>query len=102
MEKTTTQLNINTEEHRDSTNLRDIILGGQDGLVNVLGIILGLAVATGDLRIVLVGGLAATFAESLSMAAVGYTSTRAQQSFYESELYREKRGGKGRNTRNIS
>ena len=37
------------------------------------------------------GGLAATFAESLSMAAVGYTSTRAQQSFYESELYREKR-----------
>ncbi len=91
MAKTTAQLNINTEEHRDSTNLRDIILGGQDGLVNVLGIILGLAVASGDLRIIFAGGLAATFAESVSMAAVAYTSTRAQQSFYESELSREKR-----------
>ena len=81
----------NSEEHRSATNLRDIILGGQDGLVNVLGIILGLAIASGDLRIILVGGLAATFAESVSMAAVAYTSTRAQQSFYESELAREKR-----------
>lgn len=81
----------NSEEHRSSTNLRDVILGGQDGLVNVLGIILGLAIASGDLRIILVGGLAATFAESVSMAAVAYTSTRAQQSFYESELEREKR-----------
>lgn len=81
----------NSEEHRSPTNLRDIILGGQDGLVNVLGIILGLAIASGDLRIILVGGLAATFAESVSMAAVAYTSTRAQQSFYESELAREKR-----------
>lgn len=79
------------EEHKSSSNLRDIILGGQDGLVNVLGIILGLAVASGDLRIILVGGLAATFAESVSMAAVAYTSQRAQQSFYESELEREKK-----------
>jgi VIT1/CCC1 family predicted Fe2+/Mn2+ transporter len=78
------------EPHKPTSNLRDIILGGQDGLVNVLGIILGLAVASGDLRIVLVGGLAATFAESVSMAAVAYTSTRAQQSYYESELAREK------------
>ncbi len=79
------------EPHNVSTNLRDIILGGQDGLVNVLGIILGLAIAYGDLRIILAGGLAATFAESVSMAAVVYTSTRAQQSYYESELAREKR-----------
>ncbi|MCH7541381.1 VIT1/CCC1 transporter family protein [Patescibacteria group bacterium] len=79
------------EPHNVSTNLRDIILGGQDGLVNVLGIILGLAIASGDLRIILAGGLAATFAESVSMAAVAYTSTRAQQSYYESELEREKR-----------
>jgi predicted membrane protein (TIGR00267 family) len=80
-----------TEEHKPYSNLRDIILGGQDGLVNVLGIILGLAIASGDLRIILAGGLAATFAESVSMAAVAYTSTRAQQSYYESELQREKR-----------
>ena len=79
------------EEHKASSNLRDIILGGQDGLVNVLGITLGLSIASGDLRIILAGGLAATFAESVSMAAVAYTSKRAEQSFYESEFEREKR-----------
>ncbi len=81
----------NAELHAATSNLRDIILGGQDGLVNVLGIVLGLAVASQDLRIILAGGLAATFAESVSMAAVAYTSKRAEQSFYEGELQREKR-----------
>ncbi len=33
-------------------SIRDMILGGQDGLVNVLGLVLGLAVATGDSRII--------------------------------------------------
>lgn len=56
-------------------DLRDIVLGGQDGLVNVLGVTLGIAAASGDTRIVLAGGLAATFAESFSMAAVAYTSS---------------------------
>src|SRR3989344_831104 len=79
------------ELHKVNSSLRDIILGGQDGLVNVLGLVLGIAVASNDLRIILAGGLAATFAESVSMAAVAFTSTRAQQSFYESELAREKR-----------
>ena len=79
------------EQHKSNSNLRDLILGGQDGLVNVLGIVLGLAAAAVDLRIILAGGLAATFAESVSMAAVAYTSRRAEQSFYESELAREKR-----------
>jgi VIT1/CCC1 family predicted Fe2+/Mn2+ transporter len=80
-----------TDPHRQASSLSDIILGGQDGLVNVLGVILGLAAATGDTRIVLVGGLAATFAESVSMAAVAYTSTLADSDFYESERKREYR-----------
>jgi VIT1/CCC1 family predicted Fe2+/Mn2+ transporter len=61
-------------KHRQ-LDLRDIILGGQDGLVNVLGVTLGVAAASGDTRIVLAAGLAATFAESFSMAAVAYTSS---------------------------
>ena len=72
-------------------NLRDIILGGQDGLVNVLGVILAVATAVSDVRIVLIAGLAATFAESISMAAVAYTSTKAARDFYKAELAREKR-----------
>jgi len=77
------------DPHRRASGLSDIILGGQDGLVNVLGVILGVAAATSDQRIVLVAGLAATFAESVSMGAVAYTSTLADADFYESERARE-------------
>jgi VIT1/CCC1 family predicted Fe2+/Mn2+ transporter len=69
--------------------LRNIILGGQDGVVNVLGIVLGVATATSSKDIVLLAGLAATFAESISMAAVAYTSTRAEEEHYQSEVKRE-------------
>jgi len=80
-----------TDPHRRASGLSDIILGGQDGLVNVLGVILGVAAATNDPHIVLVAGLAATFAESVSMGAVAYTSTLADAAFYESEREREYR-----------
>jgi len=79
------------DPHKRASGLSDIILGGQDGLVNVLGVILGVAAATHDPRIVLVAGLAATFAESVSMGAVAYTSTLADADFYESERSRELR-----------
>jgi predicted membrane protein (TIGR00267 family) len=81
----------NSDPHRRASGLSDIILGGQDGLVNVLGVILGVAAATGNTWVVLVAGLAATFAESVSMAAVAYTSTLADSDFYESERMREYR-----------
>lgn len=70
--------------------LRQIILGGQDGLVNVLGLVLGVASATSNPGVVLVAGLAGTFAESISMAAVAYTSSRAAQDNYKREEENEK------------
>jgi len=81
------------EPHSTGTGskLRDYILGSQDGLVNVLGLVLGLAIATRDARIVLIGGLAAAFAESIAMAAVAYTSSKAVRDFYLKEVEREKR-----------
>jgi vacuolar iron transporter family protein len=79
------------DPHKRASKLSDIILGGQDGLVNVLGIILGMAAASGDSWLVIVAGLAATFAESVSMGAVAYTSTLADADFYESEREREYR-----------
>lgn len=79
------------ERHGGGGALSDVILGGQDGLVNVLGVILGVAAATPDPNIVLAGGLAATFAESISMGAVAYTSTLADRDFYLAELAREQR-----------
>lgn len=78
------------EAHLTSFNLPEIILGGQDGLVNVLGIVLGVAAATVSSKIIIVAGLAATFAESISMAAVAYTSKIAEADYYQSELERER------------
>lgn len=68
--------------------VRSIILGGQDGLVNVLGIVLAVAKATHDKRVILISGLAATFAESISMAAVAYTSAKAGNEYYSSRKKR--------------
>ena len=82
---------VGHDPHRQASALSDVILGGQDGLVNVLGVILGVAAATHDPRIVLVAGLSATFAESVSMGAVAYTSTLADADYYEAERARELR-----------
>ncbi|MCK4588832.1 MAG: VIT1/CCC1 transporter family protein [Nanoarchaeota archaeon] len=71
-------------------NLRKIMLGGQDGLVNVLGLVLVMASATNNIKIVIIAGLAAMFAESLSMAGVGYTSARAALDYYQAKLKEEK------------
>jgi len=74
------------EHDHKGSNLKDVILGGQDGLVNVLGVILGVAAATYQTKIIVVAGLAAAFAESISMAAVAYTSTDAALSYYNTKL----------------
>ena len=89
------------EQHARSGLLSDFILGSQDGLVNVLGVILGIAIAAhqqalagqmaNPFRIVVAGALAATFAESISMGAVAYTSTLARRDHYLKEREREER-----------
>jgi hypothetical protein len=45
--------------HHHLNTFSDFILGSQDGLVNVLGIILGMSAATRDVRLILVATLAA-------------------------------------------
>ncbi|MDD5468849.1 MAG: VIT1/CCC1 transporter family protein [Anaerolineales bacterium] len=67
-----------------------MILGGQDGLVNVLGVILGVAAAAGEPQLIIAAGLAATFAESISMGAVAYTSAIADRDYYHGEMERER------------
>ena len=75
-----------SENHKSASRWRDFILGGQDGLVNVLGVTLGVATATKDLSIILTAAFAATFAESISMGAVAYTSFKAEKDFYLSQV----------------
>src|SRR2546422_8504866 len=87
------------EKHAQPGLLSDFILGSQDGLVNVLGVILGVAVASRNLSdpitIILAGGLAGTFAEAISMGAGGDTSTLARRGHYLAAGERERRGGGG-------
>ena len=82
----------NPEPHGNkfASRIRDFILGWQDGLVNVLGVILGVATATSSVPFVIIAALAAAFAESVSMAAVAYTSFKAEREYYYSEVAREK------------
>jgi len=77
-------------EHHPRTNwLRDVILGGQDGLVNILGIILGVIAGGGSKTVLLAAGFAAAITESISMGAVGYTSSVSQRDYYRAERERE-------------
>ncbi|MDP9185712.1 MAG: VIT1/CCC1 transporter family protein [Actinomycetota bacterium] len=69
--------------------LRDVILGGQDGLLNILGIILGVIAGGGSTTVLLATGFAAAITESISMGAVGYTSTVAERDYYRAERVRE-------------
>src|SRR5437870_7725829 len=77
------------EHHRTTNWLRDVILGGQDGLVNILGIILGVIAGGGSNTVLLAAGFAAAITESISMGAVGYTSTLSERDYYEAERQRE-------------
>ncbi len=78
------------EPHPKATLLSDFILGSQDGIVNVLGIILGLAAAGQGTKIILIAALAALGAESIAMAAVAYSSTLSRRRLYLSEVLRER------------
>src|SRR4029077_3555045 len=77
------------EGHRPGSWLRDVILGGQDGLVNILGIILGVIAGGGSDTVLLAAGFAAAITESISMGAVGYTSSVSERDYYEAEKARE-------------
>src|SRR6266516_128688 len=77
------------EHHRKTNWLRDVILGGQDGLVNILGIILGVIAGGGSKTVLVATGFAAAITESISMGAVGYTSSVSERDYYKAERARE-------------
>jgi vacuolar iron transporter family protein len=77
------------EAHRQANWLRDVILGGQDGLVNILGIILGVIAGGGTKAVLLAAGFAAAITESISMGAVGWTSALSERDYYAAEQARE-------------
>ncbi len=86
------QSTVHADEHHSTNNsLRDVILGGQDGLVNMLGIALGVVAAGGPTHVLVVTGIAAAITESISMGAVAYTSFGSDRDFYIAEKEREQK-----------
>jgi len=77
------------QQNGAKNSLRDVILGGQDGLVNMLGIALGVIAGGGSNHILFVTGIAASITESISMGAVAYTSFGSDRDFYLAEKKRE-------------
>ena len=62
--------------------LREVVMGAQDNLTNVLAVVLGVSIGSGDLRAVALAGLAAALAEAISMGGVLYTATRAERDLH--------------------
>ena len=59
--------------------LRAAVLGANDGIVSVAGVVIGVAAAGGNRAAVLVAGLAAVVAGAISMGGGEYTSVSAQR-----------------------
>src|SRR5258705_11462631 len=71
------------EAHRRGNWLRDVILGGQDGLVNILGIILGVIAGGGSDTVLLAAGFAAAITESISSGGVRHPSSISEPDSYQ-------------------
>jgi VIT family. len=59
--------------------VREILMGAQDNLTNVLAVVLGVTIGAGRADFVALAGLSAGIAESVSMGGVLYNATRAEQ-----------------------
>ncbi len=81
------------ERHRGVSqggSLRAAVFGVNDGLVSNTSLIMGVAGATGDAKIVLLSGAAGLLAGAFSMAAGEYVSMRSQREMYEYQIELEK------------
>jgi VIT1/CCC1 family predicted Fe2+/Mn2+ transporter len=63
----------------ERATVREVLMGAQDNLTNVLAVTLGVTIGAGRADLVALAGTAAAVAESISMGGVLYTSTRAER-----------------------
>jgi VIT1/CCC1 family predicted Fe2+/Mn2+ transporter len=71
--------------------IREVVFGFNDGLVTGIGFVVGVTSSLADASLVLMTGLAAAAAASLSMAIGAYLSTKSQNEFFSGEIQRERR-----------
>ena len=74
-----------------SAAVRDVILGMSDGLTTPFALAAGLAGATTNNLLIVIGGLAEIAAGSISMGLGGYLAAQSEAETYRAELARETR-----------
>lgn len=84
------------EPHRENTSallnwLRAAVLGANDGIVSVAGLVMGVAGATTDRHTIFVAGSAGLVAGALSMGAGEYVSVSTQRDTEKALLEKERR-----------
>jgi VIT1/CCC1 family predicted Fe2+/Mn2+ transporter len=84
------------EPHHDSVSgllnwLRAAVLGANDGIVSVAGLVMGVAGATTDRKTIAVAGVAGLVSGALSMAAGEYVSVSTQRDTERALLAKERR-----------
>ena len=70
-------------------NLRAAVFGANDGLISNASLIMGIAGATSDSRMILLTGVAGVLAGALSMASGEFVSVRSQRELYEHQILLE-------------
>jgi len=71
-------------------NLRAAVFGVNDGLVSNASLILGVAGATSDLKVIVLSGVAGMAAGAFAMAAGEYVSVQSQRELYEYQIALER------------
>ncbi len=71
--------------------LRAAVLGANDGIVSVAGLVVGVAASGADAAAILTSGLAGTVAGAMSMAAGEYVSVRSQADTERADIAVERR-----------
>lgn len=87
--------NIHPEFHKNHNGsklnwLRAAVLGANDGIVSIAGLVVGVASATENKGVILTAGLAGVIAGAMSMAAGEYVSVSSQRDSEKALLDKEK------------
>src|SRR3989337_3949933 len=78
------------ETHFKGAHIKDIIFGIEDGVVTALGTVLGVSAATSNSTFVVIAGIAALFAEAISMCVGSYLSRKSEIEILQRNIEKEK------------
>jgi len=84
-------LEPHANNHLEKLNwLRASVLGANDGIVSIAGLVMGVAGATNDIQVILTAGIAGMLAAAISMAAGEYVSVSSSRDTEKGLLEKER------------